>query len=97
MKMKPEHFDYLLVEIEKAIDAIDLDRLKENIKNDPRVKDPNMRLRWDILWASVKWNGSHVHDIPLDAWISDVLYEYLNDDHIDTALKKCMVMLNITS
>jgi hypothetical protein len=34
------------------------------------------RWRWDLLWATVS-----------SQWICDNLYPYLNDDHIDTALK----------
>jgi len=36
----------------------------------------DMRYRWDLLHISVP-----------SKWICDNLYPYLNDDHIDTALK----------
>ena len=36
-----------------------------------------MRYRWDLL-----------HAAGLTKWICDNLYPYLNDDHIDTALRK---------
>jgi len=35
------------------------------------------RWRWDIMWAAKVSN-----------WVGQNLYSYLNDDHIDTALKK---------
>jgi len=34
------------------------------------------RYRWDLLWSSA-----------LSIWVSDNLYPYLNDTHIDTALR----------
>ena len=36
-----------------------------------------MRYRWDLTYAA-----------GLTKWICDNLYSYLNDDHIDTALRK---------
>lgn len=41
-----------------------------------------MRFRWDVLYAS-KINGARGV-----LWISDTLYSYLNDDHIDSALRR---------
>ena len=37
---------------------------------------PNRRQLWDAVWSA-----------GLEAWICDTLYPYLNDDHIDTALR----------
>jgi hypothetical protein len=38
-----------------------------------------LRYRWDVLYAA-----------KLSSWICDNLYSYLNDDHIDTALRKIL-------
>ena len=38
--------------------------------------------RWDALWSS-----SILGNRP-EVWICEVLYPYLNDDHIDTALRR---------
>lgn len=72
MKMKPEHYKHLETEIKKVMEAY------PNLKN-AYEKDglSGKRFRWDILYAA-----------KLSTWISDNLYSYLNDDHIDTALKK---------
>lgn len=79
MKMKTIHYDLL----EQFIKSIDKDRILayiEYLKTDPRVKDINKRLRWDIYYLAVKSNKT----------LQDELYMYLNDTHIDTALKHAM-------
>lgn len=75
MKMTKEHYEHLKF----AIDALPphvKQAIRENAANDNRVKDLNKRVRWDYLWAC-----------ELSTWISDNCYSYMNDDHIDTALK----------
>jgi hypothetical protein len=54
---------------------------RERIAQDARVRDPAMRLRWDLLHASM---GSR--------WICDSLYTLpgVNDNHIDSALREIM-------
>lgn len=42
-------------------------------------KDHAKRWRWDLLYAAKKF-------LP-DNFVCDVLYKYMNDTHIDTALK----------
>ena len=37
------------------------------------------RFRWDLLWAC-----------NLSGWITSELYPYLNDDHIDSALRRIL-------
>lgn len=79
MKMKAIHYDLL----EQFIKNINKDRILayiEHLKTDPRVKDINKRLRWDIYYLMVKSNRT----------LQDELYTYLNDSHIDTALKQAM-------
>jgi len=75
MKIKPEHYNH----IKQAIDAIP-EKLKqshfESLKLDDRVKDIGKRFRWDCF----NYAG-------LTTFACDTLYSYMNDTHIDTALK----------
>ncbi len=78
MKMKPEHYATL----EKAI--------KEVLPSRPTLEQykakglTEMRYRWDALhYATIDGKRSTV-------FICDTLYKYLNDNHIDTALKAIM-------
>lgn len=52
--------------------------------NEGKSKDIEKRLRWDCLYAA-----------GLTPFICDNLYSYLNDDHIDTALKNIIKELGI--
>jgi len=78
MKIKPEHYKKL----KDAIDAFvskhkDDDEFIEFYKNKSQV-----RYRWDMLsYCGLSIGYSHNNDdLPL--------YDYLDDSHIDTALKK---------
>lgn len=78
MKIKTQHYDHMMNTIrdfmEKNCQAIN-DHMEE-LKDDQRVKDHGKRLRWDIANAS-----------GLIPWFCSDLYPYMNDDHIDTALR----------
>ena len=74
MKIKPEHYQTL----KTAATAM--------IKAHPNVRDSyreagysDKRYRWDLLHASV---GS--------TWVCRELYPYLDDTHIDTALRRIL-------
>jgi hypothetical protein len=78
MKVKQEHYDY----IKTAIEGIGLANIvahREALKDDPRVRDLDMRLRWDCLWSSVP-----------SRWVCDNIYPYANDEHLDTALRRIL-------
>lgn len=80
MKIKLEHFEQLKALIE-PLDAPTL-RTRYLNKDFPRsdnVKNPDMRYRWDLMYM-----------IPLCARreLFYEMYQYLNDDHIDTALRR---------
>lgn len=45
-------------------------------------KDTDKRFRWDLFWASVG-----LIKIEKPNFVND-MYKYLNDDHLDTAMKK---------
>jgi len=79
MKITKEHYAYILeCMTTKLADTSEQDKdgYLENIKNDPRVKDCNKRIRWDLYHAAVP-----------NRYICDTLYTYLDDTHIDSALK----------
>ena len=71
MKIKPEDYAALQTAIGPLLEPHYLVHL-EIIKQVGKAKDPAMRARWDILWAS----GFDVHSL-----------SYLADSHIDTALQ----------
>jgi hypothetical protein len=55
------------------------DKIKDHRKfiiNEGKAKDVEKRLRWDLLYYA-----------GLSGWICDNLYSYLDDSHIDTALR----------
>ena len=81
MKMKKEDYQYLKSRLEHLIEKIQSHR--EWIIAEGKAKDVEMRLRWDLL-----------HAAKIDDFIIDTLYPYLNDTHIDTALRKIMVDFN---
>ena len=77
MKMTLAHYDYLKDRI--AAQSKFIPQYREHIANNPRVKNAEMRLRWDMLHNSVD-----------SGWICENLYPYLDDTHIDTALRAVM-------
>lgn len=82
MKMKQEHYQ----RIKEAIAALprgDVFIHAELLKHDDSVKDLATRLRWDLF-----------HACGVSKWACDNLYPYLNDSHIDTALKQISKDLN---
>lgn len=76
MKVKPKHYEKLKSKIIPLAPLISAQR--DFIKTLPNVKDIEMRLRWDLLYASKQ------SDL-----ISEI-YQYANDSHIDTALRQIM-------
>ena len=75
MKIKPEHFAVLKTAVEKFDTPFHRSRYKAAGLSDKRF-------RWDCLWASKVRIGDGVGiKGDLD------LYAYMNDDHIDTALR----------
>ncbi len=78
MKIQPEHFDIISTAINQVrIDYPDA-TLANYIKHEIG-KDCSMRWRWDLFNAAKKYLPDH--------FVCDVLYEYMNDTHIDTALR----------
>ena len=72
MKIKPEHFEKL------KTDCLQVMHDNPDAKEEYKVAGlSEKRFRWDLLYAA-----------KLSPWICDNLYSYLNDEHIDTALRK---------
>lgn len=86
MKIKPEHYNRMLAAFALNYTQAYVARYREQLKTDARVKELEMRLRWDLLHSAV---GSK--------WICDMLYPYANDDHIDTALRAVMRELGFSA
>ena len=83
MKMKPEHFAHMKAEITK-LDRSRITDHKAALAYDPRVKDLDKRFRWDLS-----------HAARLTPWICDNLYSYLDDSHVDTALRSIVRELDL--
>lgn len=88
MKIEQSDYDYLktaMLEIKDKIPA-HIEFLNE-ADNLGKVKDFDTRLRWDWFTASIRGRTEFVNKI----------YSYLNDDHINTALKKIIKEINLDS
>lgn len=75
MKMTPAHFTQLETMIKSANPDLNMTDHLESLRT---IGFSEKRIRWDILF-----------DVPYAnrvTWFDEV-YKYLNDDHIDTALK----------
>ena len=84
MKIKPEDYIIMRDAIAKIGESMNLSSYFQSLREDPRVKDPNKRLRWDLMWAAVS-----------PVWICDNVYPYANDDHIDTALRQIVKEMGV--
>jgi hypothetical protein len=82
MKIKKEHYEHMksaMVDKLAGTPALDVTAYLRNLENDPRVKDVDKRFRWDLF-----------HAAGLTKYACDTLYVYLDDAHIDSALKAIM-------
>lgn len=76
MKMKQEHYDYIKSIFERLDKEKTVAIIFEAVQNNPKVKDMQTGKAWAL------YNGF----IPLE-FTCKTLYKYLNDTHIDTAIK----------
>jgi hypothetical protein len=84
MKIKQEHFDYLKKVIEPHDGQFHRSRYIEAGYTDKQY-------RWDLLRYALKQANP---DQPSTHWVCDNLYSYMNDTHIDTALRKIIKPLD---
>jgi len=77
MKMTQQHYDQLSAAINCAKDSApySLEQYREKGLSDERY-------RWDLLWTA------QMDGVSGNSWVCKNLYPYLNDDHIDTALRQ---------
>jgi hypothetical protein len=83
MKMTAEHYDFL----KAALSHVRRDLVKKHYANltlEPKVYNVERRLRFDILYSCMRSN-----------MVCDMFYPYLNDDHIDTAVKAALKELKV--
>lgn len=76
MKIKPEHFDKLKAACEAVVAKYPTGAAEYQEKGLSQ-----MRYRWDVLYVAMIDGEKGLR------FVCDVLYEYVNDDHIDTALR----------
>ena len=82
MKMKTFHYNIIKAAMEKVINNYPAPGIKAAYKASGLS---DKRFRWDILYRAMQMFGirighSHNNDMPL--------YDYLDDSHIDTALRR---------
>jgi hypothetical protein len=90
MKMKPEDYAALKAAVIRKVETHDREKIKahrETLKKDQRVKDLEMRYRWDIMNLKTHYAENNA--------LFDIFYRYLNDNHIDTALKRVIKELDL--
>lgn len=76
MKIKPEHYTHMKQAIQKAVSKEDYQEHKSFVIQEGKAKDIDKRMRWDVCAAA-----------KLTPFLCDTLYKYMDDSHIDTALK----------
>lgn len=96
MKIKPEHLEQLKLLVAKTDTEANRARYRArdpSIPNVERIKDVNMRYRWDCMWGDkgIGLSPQEVQEyVAVRRPLIDELYTYMNDTHIDTALKACI-------
>jgi len=74
VKITPEHY----TAIKEAIKPLDVEANRRHYRKNGLS---DQRYRWDLLRSTLIDGKGGIR------WICDALYPYLNDDHIDTALR----------
>lgn len=85
MKIKPEDYSYILDKVRELlrVKADIFPKWVKEVKESGKYKDFNKRIRWDIYRAAIP-----------SVWTCDNLYKYMDDTHIDTALRSIQKELN---
>ena len=79
MKMDESTYSHMLEFCKEWLPCDKVQAYRTQLQADHRVKDIDLRLRWDIFWMVFK------HSLVLREAVKD-----LKDDHIDTALRRLM-------
>ncbi len=86
MKITKEHFDKMMAAC-KATKDMWPEFTPEYYQRYNIGKDPHKRFRWAL------WGASKVDDHPAITWQCGHLYPYVDDSHIDTALRNIVMEL----
>jgi hypothetical protein len=78
MKIQKDHYDILLQATKKF--CIDCPEFTPEFFIAQATSRPDYTFRWNLFYAAQR-------NLP-DNFVSNVLYKYLNDSHIETAMKK---------
>jgi hypothetical protein len=79
MKMTSEHYAKLKELYAEQWTLIEHERREDWLRHHTKPKDLQKRLRWDFFWK--------IHSADRGPLMQE-LYSYLDDTHIDTALKR---------
>lgn len=80
MKIKPEDYAHIVETLKQGVIDIGKEKINIHITDLAGIpKDLHKRIRWDLARAS-----------GLTPFFCSTLYSYLNDEHIDTALKSAV-------
>lgn len=82
IKMSPEHYAVIKAKV-KALGAEMINQHKEKLKDDPRVKDLETRLLFDVFYATKVQNDYSYQE-----------FDY-KDAHIKTAMKQIFKELHL--
>lgn len=86
MKMTDEHYRQLTKLLDDANTPSHVENLRAEAEADSRTQDVGKRTRWDLLWS--------VPGKDRKRWFDEV-YNYCDDTHIDTALRRYMKEKNL--
>jgi hypothetical protein len=81
MKIKPEHYAYM----RDAMARVLKDNQGISAASYAAQGLTDRRFRWDLFWAA-----------KLSQWVSDNVYKYANDAHLDTALRAIVKELGVS-
>lgn len=79
MKIQKDHYDILLQAAKRFY--ADCPEFTPEFFIAQDLRDPDLTFRWNLLYSLKSY-------LPGDNFVCDVLYKYMNDDHLYTALKK---------
>lgn len=81
MKVRPDHYQKMLENL-RAVDKATIIQHARVVLHSGKFKDYQKCMRWHMVRLAC-----------LTPFIADTLYQYCNDDHIDTALRQAMLEL----
>lgn len=88
MKIKPEHLQVLSDALDKAREQFPERTLEYYISN-KLGKDHAMRWRWDLFHLAIRFAPESFTRGGVGGQL--ILYSYMNDTHIDTALRHLLM------